>query len=45
MAILIDTNILLRSVQRRHPQCALAEQAVAVLRTRNEKLNVTAQPH
>lgn len=43
MAILIDTNILLRSLQPHHPHCALVERAVRVLRTRNETLNVTAQ--
>jgi len=43
MAFLIDTNILLRSLQPHHPQCALAEGAVAKLRTRNETLHVAAQ--
>jgi predicted nucleic acid-binding protein len=43
MAILIDTNILLRSLQPHHPHCALVERAVRTLRVRNETLNVTAQ--
>jgi predicted nucleic acid-binding protein len=43
MAILVDTNILLRLLQPHHPHCALVERAVGVLRTRNETLNVTAQ--
>jgi hypothetical protein len=41
MAILIDTNVLLRLMQPHHPQCAVAERAVAALRARNETLNVT----
>jgi predicted nucleic acid-binding protein len=43
MAILIDTNILLRLLQPHHPHCALVERAVGILRTRNETLNVTPQ--
>lgn len=43
MAVLIDTNILLRLVQPHHPHCAAVERAVSVLRTRNEALNVVAQ--
>lgn len=43
MAILIDTNILLRSLQPHHPHCAIVERALSALRTRNETLNVTAQ--
>jgi predicted nucleic acid-binding protein len=43
MAILIDTNILLRSLQPHHPHCAVVERALSALRTRNETLNVTAQ--
>src|SRR5579863_8606808 len=43
MAILIDTNILLRSLQPHHPHCAIVERAISALRTRNETLNVTAQ--
>jgi predicted nucleic acid-binding protein len=43
MAILVDTNILLRSVQTHHPHYALVEHAFAVLRGRNEILNVAAQ--
>jgi predicted nucleic acid-binding protein len=43
MAILIDTNILLRLLQPHHPHCSLVEHAVGTLRTRNETLNVTPQ--
>ena len=43
MAILIDTNILLRSLQPHHPHCAIVERAVSAIRTRNETLNVTPQ--
>lgn len=43
MAILIDTNVLLRSLQPHHPHCAMVERAVSALRTRNETLNVAAQ--
>ena len=43
MAILIDTNILLRLLQPHHPHCALVERALATLRTRNETFNITPQ--
>ncbi len=43
MAILIDTNILLRSLQPHHPHCAIAERAVRALRAGNETLSVTTQ--
>jgi predicted nucleic acid-binding protein len=43
MATLIDTNVLLRLTQPHHPHCALAERAVATLRSRNETLHVTPQ--
>jgi predicted nucleic acid-binding protein len=43
MAVLIDTNILLRSVQSRHPHYALADRALAVLRAGNEPLHVAVQ--
>jgi predicted nucleic acid-binding protein len=43
MAVLIDTNILLRLVQPHHPHCAVVERAVSILRTRKEDLNVVAQ--
>jgi len=43
MAILIDTNILLRLLQPHHPHAAVAERAVGTLRTQNETLNVTPQ--
>ena len=43
MAVLVDTNILLRFVEPQHPHCAIVERAVGVLRTRNEAMNVMAQ--
>ena len=43
MAILIDTNVLLRLLQPHHPHCALVERAVGTLRSRNETLHVTPQ--
>lgn len=43
MAILIDTNILLRSVQTHHPHYAIVEGAFSVLRANNETLNATVQ--
>src|SRR2546426_8222629 len=43
MAFLIDTNILLRTMQPHHPHCATAEGAVAELRRRSEVLHVAAQ--
>src|ERR1035438_5278593 len=43
MAFLIDTNILLRTMQPHHPHCAPAERAVATLRSRSETLHVAAQ--
>ena len=43
MAFLIDTNVLVRTLQPHHPHCAQAERAVAALRTANEVLHVAAQ--
>jgi len=43
MAILVDSNILLRSVQTHHPHYAMVEHAFGVLRAANETLNVVAQ--
>ena len=43
MAILIDTNILLRLLQPHHSHGALVERAVGSLRSRNETLNVVPQ--
>jgi hypothetical protein len=43
MAILVDSNILLRSVQTHHPHYALVERAFAIIRAANETLNVVAQ--
>src|SRR5438046_10447510 len=43
MAILTDTNILLRLLQPHHPHCQIAERALDVLRARNEILNIASQ--
>jgi predicted nucleic acid-binding protein len=43
MAILVDTNILLRSVQLEHPMNASAVRALAVLMEREEPLVVSIQ--
>jgi hypothetical protein len=43
MAVLVDTNILLRSVQPRHPQFSLVKSALAILRRDREELNVSVQ--
>jgi predicted nucleic acid-binding protein len=43
MAILVDTNILLRSVQPDHPMSASAVRALAVLLEREEPLVVSIQ--
>jgi len=43
MAVLIDTNILLRSLQAGHPHYALVDRALAVLRADNEPLHVAVQ--
>jgi predicted nucleic acid-binding protein len=43
MAILIDTNILLRLLQPHHPQGALVERAVSTLRTQSETMNIAPQ--
>jgi hypothetical protein len=43
MAFLIDTNILLRSLQPHHPHCSIAERALAVLRSRDETLHLAVQ--
>lgn len=43
MAVLVDTNILLRLLQPQHPHSGIAENAVEVLRRGSEALNVAAQ--
>ena len=43
MAILVDTNILLRSVQPHHPHYSMVETAFSILRAGNERLNVSVQ--
>jgi predicted nucleic acid-binding protein len=43
MAILVDTNILLRSIQPHHPHYPLVERAFAHLRVRRETLFVAVQ--
>ncbi len=43
MAILTDSNILLRLLQPHHPHCQVAERGVDILRKRNEVLVVVSQ--
>ena len=43
MAVLLDTNILLRLLQPHHPHCPIAERAIDVLHGRKEVLAITAQ--
>jgi predicted nucleic acid-binding protein len=43
VAVLLDTNILLRLLQPHHPHSPLAERALNSLRGRNEVLHLTAQ--
>jgi len=43
MAVLLDTNILLRLAQPHHPQGPLAATAVRSLRARGESLQITQQ--
>ena len=43
MAILVDTNILLRSVQTHHSHYPIVEHAFSVLRANNESLHVAVQ--
>ncbi|MEO8126116.1 MAG: PIN domain-containing protein [Bryobacteraceae bacterium] len=43
MVILLDSNVLLRSVQPHHPHCSWAETFVATLRLRNDTLCVAPQ--
>jgi len=43
MAILIDTNILLRLVQPHHPQSPIVQRALGALRSGNEMLYLTSQ--
>ena len=43
MALLVDTNILLRLAQPSHPHCAIVERALGVFRTRSEPLHIVAQ--
>ena len=43
MAILIDTNVLLRSTQPEHPMSAIAIRALAILMEREEPLVVAIQ--
>ena len=43
MAVLLDTNILLRLLQPHHPHCPLAERALVTLRGRGEVLHLAAQ--
>ena len=43
MAVLIDTNVLLRLTQRIHPSTDAAKRALRVLRANREKLYITQQ--
>jgi predicted nucleic acid-binding protein len=43
MAVLTDTNILLRLLQPHHPHSKVAQHALDILRARNEILNVASQ--
>lgn len=43
MAILVDTNILLRLTQQAHPHSALTVRALKVLEERSETLHMTQQ--
>lgn len=43
MAILVDSNILLRSVRTKHPHYAMVEHVFTVLRASNETLHVVTQ--
>src|SRR5260370_5380776 len=43
MAILADTNILLRSLYPEHPHYSIAESALSTLRLHNETLCIAAQ--
>ena len=43
MAVLLDTNILLRIMQPHAPQAAIAKRALDTLRNRNEALHITSQ--
>jgi|SRR5581483_5380231 len=43
MNYVVDTNVLLRSVQTRHPMQRVAYMAIATLRSQGEKLCLTSQ--
>jgi predicted nucleic acid-binding protein len=43
MSVLIDTNVLLRSAQKSHPQCRVARQAMLVLARSSEVLYLATQ--
>lgn len=43
MAVLTDSNILLRLLQPHHPHCQFAQRALDILRARNEVLFITSQ--
>jgi hypothetical protein len=43
MPVLIDTNILLRTLQPANSHCAMAQRAIYLLRSRRETLWVCAQ--
>jgi len=43
MAVLVDTNVLLRLLQPHHPHGPIAERALTMLRSKGEVLNVASQ--
>lgn len=43
MAVLVDTNVLLRLLQPHHPHASIAQAALDVLRGRSEPLTITFQ--
>lgn len=43
MAVLLDTNILVRLLQPHHPHCSITERAISLLHSRNQELTITAQ--
>jgi predicted nucleic acid-binding protein len=43
MAVLLDTNILLRLMNPQAPQAVIAERALNALRARSEELQISAQ--
>src|ERR1041385_5338530 len=44
MQCLLDTNVLLRALDRQHPLCRVARRAIIALRRKNYRLFLTTQP-